>query len=210
MLEFIHAAEALTLDSNPAEKPIRKQVNRNSPSFNIRHLAFAHLKIDLFQIPGVSHSTALCLLCNMGNDIKRSASAKRFASWLRLAPNNKLSGRRIISSKTPKGKNAIALALRQAANSIGNQKEHPLTPFFKRIAYRKGRNAAITATARKLEVIIWNMVTKTQPYRQPNFELLLEKRKYAQVKNIKSRLFRLNLTDDEMMELFQKTSFPST
>jgi transposase len=210
MLEFIPDAEALTLDSNPGEKAIRKQVNRNSPSFNIRHLAFVHLKIDLFQIPGVSHSTALCILCNMGNDIKRFASAKRFASWLRLVPNNKLSGGRIISSKTPKGKNAIALALRQAANSIGNQKDHPLTPFFKRIAYRKGRNAAITATARKLAVIIWNMVTKTQPYRQPNFELLLEKRKYAQVRNIKSRLFRLNLTDDEMMELFQKTSFPST
>jgi hypothetical protein len=56
---------------------------------------------------------------------KRFASAKRFASWLRLVPNNKLSGGRIISSKTPKGKNAIALALRQAANSIGNQKEPP-------------------------------------------------------------------------------------
>jgi hypothetical protein len=54
------------------------------------------------------------------------------------------------------------------------------------------------------------MMPKTQPYSQPNFELLLEKRKYAQVENIKSRLLRLNLTDEEMMELFQKTSFPST
>ena len=92
MLEFIPNAESLALDTNPTEKPIRKQVNRNSPSFNIRHLAFAHLKIDLFQIPGVGHSTTLCLLCNMENDIKRFASAKRFASWLRLVPNNKLSG----------------------------------------------------------------------------------------------------------------------
>src|SRR3979490_1532446 len=69
---------------------------------------------DLFQIPGVSHSTVLCLLCNMGNDIKRFSSAKRFASWLRLVPNNKMSGGRLISSKTPKGKNAIALSLRPA------------------------------------------------------------------------------------------------
>jgi len=210
MLDFFPHGKVLDLKREASEKPIRKQVNRNSPSFNVRQLAFAHLKTDLFQIPGVSHSTVLCMLYNMGNDIKRFASAKKFASWLRLVPNNKLSGGRIISSRTPKGKNAIALALRQAANSIGNQKEHPLTPFFKRIAYRKGRNAAITATARKLAIIIWNMVTKTQPYRQPNFESLLEKRKYAQVKNIKSRLFRLNLTDEEMRELFQKTSFPST
>ncbi|WP_431216969.1 transposase [Puia sp. P3] len=144
------------------------------------------------------------------NDIKRFASAKRFASWLRLVPNNKQSGGRIISSKTPKGKNAIALSLRQAANSIGNQKEHPLTPFFKRIAYRKGRNAAITATARRLALILWNMITKSQDYLQPNSQLLYDRRKLAQVNNIKSRLFRLNLSEDEMMEIFQKTSFPST
>ena len=156
--------EVLRLQNMAPEKAIRKQVNRNSPSFNVRQLAYAHLKIDLFQIPGVSHSTVLCLLCNMGVDIKRFPSAKKFASWLRLVPNNKLSGGRIISSKTPRGKNTIALALRQAANSIGNQKEHPLTPFFKRIAYRKGRNAAITATARKLAIIVWNMITKTQLY----------------------------------------------
>jgi len=135
---FLPEPELLTLDNNASEKPIRKQANRNSPSFNVRQLAFAHLKIDLFQIPGVSHSTVLCLLCNMGNDIKRFPSAKRFASWLRLVPNNKLSGGRIISSKTPRGKNAIALALRQAANSIGNQKEHPPHRFLQTDRLPKG------------------------------------------------------------------------
>lgn len=170
LASYYPKTEPLQLESKTPEKPVRKQVNRNSPSFNVRQLAFAHLKTDLFQIPGVSHSTVLGLLCNMGNEIKRFATARRFASWLRLVPNNKLSGGRIISSKTPRGKNAIALALRQAANSIGNQKEHPLTPFFKRIAYRKGRNAAITD---------------------------------------KLRLFKLNLTETEMLALFKKTSFPS-
>ena len=210
LLNYVPGVDLAELEKRSSEKLSHKQINRNSPSFNVRQLAFAHLKTDLFQIPGVSHSTVLCLLCNMGNDIKRFASAKRFASWLRLVPNNKLSGGRIISSKTPKGKHAIAIALRQAANSIGNQKEHPLTPFFKRIAYRKGRNAAVTATARKLAVIIWNMVTKMQSYLQPSTEALMEKRKNAQVKNIKLRLFRLNLTDVELASLFEKTSFPST
>lgn len=210
LLDLVPEAALSALENISPDKLNHKQVNRNSPSFNVRQLAFAHLKTDLFQIPGVSHSTVLCLLCNMGNDIKRFSSAKRFASWLRLVPNNKLRGGRLISSRTPKGKNAIALALRQAANSIGNQKEHPLTPFFKRIAYRKGRHAAVTATARKLAVIIWNMITKTQSFFKPSTELLIERRKQAQVKNIKLRLFRLNLTDIEMAELFQKTSYPST
>ena len=121
-----------------------------------------------------------------------------------------MSGGRLISSRTPKGKNPLALALRQAANSIGNQNNHPLTPFFKRIAYKKGRNAAITATARKLAVIIWNMIIKSQNYIQHDVQTLTEKRKNAQISNIKKRLFRLNLTETEMTAIFQKTSLSIT
>ena len=208
--QYIPHPEPLVLKNEPPLKTIHKKLNKNSPAFNVRQLAFAHLKTDLFQIPGVSHSTILCFLCNMGNDIRRFASAKQFASWLRLVPNNKLSGGRIISSRTPKGKNRLSIALRQAANSIGNQVAHPLAPFFKRIAYRKGRNAAITATARKLAIIFWNMITKHQPYLQYDALTLSEQRKNAQVKNIKKRLFRLNLTEAEMISLFKKVSFPIT
>jgi hypothetical protein len=43
---------------------------------------------------------------------------------VRLVPNNKISGGRIISHCTPSGKSYIAIALRQAANSIGNQANH--------------------------------------------------------------------------------------
>jgi len=210
LLRYRPQDEELILKNETPEKPKYKQANRNSPSFNVRQLAFAHLKTDLFQIPGVSHSTILCILCNMGNDIRRFPSAKQFASWLRLVPNNKMSGGRLISSRTPKGKNPLAIALRQAANSIGNQNNHPLIPFFKRVAYKKGRNAAITATARKLAVIIWNMIIKSQDYIQHDTQSLTEKRKNAQISNIKKRLFRLNLTETEMNAIFKKTSLSIT
>ncbi len=39
-----------------------------------------------------------------------------------------------------------------------------MVQFFKRIAYKKGRAAAITATARKIAVMIWNMIIKKQAY----------------------------------------------
>lgn len=160
-----------------ATKKSGKQQKKRSPTFNVQHIAFAYFKTDLYEIPGVSHTTILCLLTNMGTDLTKFAYAIQFASWLRLIPNNKISGGRIISNRTPSGKSQIALSLRQAANSIGNQKNHLFTPFFKRIAYRKGRLAAITATARKLAIIIWNMIIKREPYR--HFE-------YNQV-NIKNR-----------------------
>ena len=45
--------------------------------------------------------------------------------------------------------------VRNAANAIGNLKEStPFRDFFHRINFRKGRVSAISATARKLGIII--------------------------------------------------------
>lgn len=115
----------------------------------------------------------------------------------------------IISNKTPSGKNLISAELRLAANSIGNQKDHELTPFFRRVAFRKGRIAAITATARKLAVIIWNLITKVQPYKK-NPPLNSEKHKYSQLKNIEKRIGLLQLMQDELKKLFLRTSLLTT
>jgi transposase len=117
------------------------------------------------------------MVTSLGHDIHKFPTAKSFACWLGLVPNNKISGGKVIGNRTPSGKNHIAKALRQAANSIGNQKEHELTPFFKRIAFKKGRLAAIIATARKLAVIIWNMIIKAEPYQKNRVELSSEKQK---------------------------------
>ncbi len=204
------------VNDQPAEQPVlslqgqKKRLVKRSPTFNIQQVAFAYFRTDLYEIPGVSHTTILCLLTNMGNDLPKFASAKQFAAWLRLVPNNKISGGRIISKKTPSGKNQIAHSLRQAANTIGNQKAHPLTPFFKRIAYRKGRIAAITATARKLAIIIWNMIAKHEPYRLFDYEKVNQKNKNQQLKTIQHRLSKLSLTTDELKTLFQRTSLLAT
>lgn len=196
-----------TLDPQE-EKMLKENSKKNrkhAPALNVSRLAYQYFHTDLFAISGISHTTVLCLMTNMGHDLHKFSSAKSFASWLRLVPNNKISGGHIISNKTPSGKNVIATALRQAANSIGNQKDHELTPFFKRIAFRKGRIAAITATARKLAVIIWNMITKVQPYKK-NLTPNSDKNKSTQLKNIERRIGLLQLTQDELKKLFSRTS----
>ena len=74
----------------------------------------------------------------------------------------------MLSSKVPKGSDRLKIALRNVANAIGNLKDPtPLSDFFKRINFRKGRVSTISATARKLAVIIWNMVVKHVPYHNP-------------------------------------------
>ena len=131
---------------------------------DIQRLSKKLLNVDLFAIESISSSTVMSFLSEIGNDIYKFRTAKHFVSWLRLAPNNRVSGGKTISSKTPRGKNKFALALRNAANTIERKKDGLLVSFFRRIAYKKGRAAAITATARKLAVIIWNMIIKKTSY----------------------------------------------
>ncbi|MBC8988452.1 IS110 family transposase [Pedobacter sp. N36a] len=102
-------------------KANKKRRDKHAPSFNLSHLAFNYFHTDLFAINGISYNTVLCLLTNMGHDLYKFPTAKSFACWLGLVPNNKISGGRIISNRTASGKNYIAKALRHAANSIGNQ-----------------------------------------------------------------------------------------
>ena len=144
---------------------IKKQhKGKNQPKMDIQRLSKKLLNVDLFAIESISSSTVMSFLSEIGNDIYKFRTAKHFVSWLRLAPNNRVSGGKTISSKTPRGKNKFALALRNAANTIERKKDGLLVSFFRRIAYKKGRAAAITATARKLAVIIWNMIIKKTSY----------------------------------------------
>ena len=78
---------------------------------------------DFLVIEGMSYSTVLALMSEVGFDgIKKFKTAKHFASRLRLAPNNKVSGGKVLSSKIPKGSNRLKIARRNAANAIGNLK----------------------------------------------------------------------------------------
>ena len=181
------------------DKKAHKRINKNTPDININLLSYQYFEgIDLLAIEGVSHSTVLTLMSEVGHGIHKFESAKQFTSWLRLAPNNKISGGRILSNNTPKGSNRLKIALRQAANVVGNLKDTALSNFFKRIAFRKGRTSAISATARKLAVIIWNMLVKRVPYKpDTNYEFLDQKRK-RKVMEMKKLIHKFDITPDDL------------
>lgn len=183
------------------EDKVHKRVNKNAPkNMDINQLAYKYFGgIDLMAIEGVSHSTVLTLMSEIGPEgIKKFATVKQFTSWLRLTPNNKISGGKILSSRIPKGSNRLKIALRQAANSIGNLKNTHLSDFFKRIQFRRGRAAAVSATARKLAVIIWNMVVHQQQYTPPSeYEFLDQKRK-RKVREMRKQILTFGLTEAEL------------
>ena len=161
---------------NQAPNLAKKQMKgKNQIRVPIQKMAYKLFGVDLMSIPGVSVNTLFTFISEVGMDIHKFETAKAFASWLRLSPNNKITGGKVVSSRTPKGKNPLSQALRDAANVIGNQKEGPLVNFFKRIGLRKGRCAAITATARKLAVIIFKMVREKTSYNPTVPEYIQEK-----------------------------------
>jgi len=148
-----------------ANKPIKKKVNKNDPKFELEKFALKMTGgIDLTAIPAIGRNVLLVLMSEVGFDLSKFKTAKNFTAWLSLSPNNKISGGKILSSKTLKRKNRLSEALQHSANVIGNMKNNPLSEFFHRIAYRKGRMHAITATARKLAVIIYIMLTRNEQY----------------------------------------------
>lgn len=180
-----------------------KRINKNTPkNIDLNLKSYQMFEgTDLLAIEGMSYSTVLALMSEVGIEgIRKFPTAKHFSSWLRLAPNNKVSGGKLLSSKVPKGSNRLKIALRNAANAIGNLKDStPLRDFFQRINFRKGRVSAISATARKLAVIIWNMVVKGVPYINPEGYLYLDqKRKLGLVKRIKKQIDKFGLTNEDI------------
>lgn len=181
------------------EVKTKKKANKNSPKFDVRTLGYyLHNGVDLMEIEGVSHSTLLCFMAEVGNNIKKFPTSNQFVSWLRLNPNRKISGGKVLSSHTQKGSNMLSSALKRAANVIGNLNEGALALFFKRIAYRKGRMAAIVATARKLAVIIWNMMVKKTSYEPPNTENYEKQIRLKQIKSLEKKIRKLEVKPHEI------------
>lgn len=83
-----------------------KRVNKNAiKGIDLNQASYQYFGgVDLMTIEGVSHSTILSIISEVGPEgFKEFPTAKQFTSWLRLAPNNKISGGKLLSSKTPKG-----------------------------------------------------------------------------------------------------------
>jgi len=94
-----------------------KRINKNTPKdidLNLRSYQMFE-GTDLLAIEGMSYSTVLALMSEVGIEgIRKFPTAKHFASWLRLAPNNKVSGGKLLSSRVPKGSNRLKIAMLSA------------------------------------------------------------------------------------------------
>ena len=114
--------------------------------------------VDLTQIDAIGPHSALQLIAEIGTDMTRWPSEHHFTAWLALAPNNKISGGRRLSSRTQPSANRAAVILRRCAMSVMHT-QTALGAFYRRLASRTGKAKALTATARKLALLIYRVLS---------------------------------------------------
>ncbi len=141
----------------------RKKSNRNNPKFDVRTRLYQMCGVDLTRIDGIDVCTAMTVLSEVGVDMSKFPTAKHFAAWLGLCPGTKISGGKVLGSKTQKCANKTAQALRQAASCLKNS-QSALGAYYRRMCAKMDKPKAITAAAHKLARLIYSMITKGEEY----------------------------------------------
>ena len=150
-------------DGEPPAPNGKKRNQKNAPRFDVQGQLYRMTGVDLTRIDGVDGFTALKVVSEIGTDMTKWPTAKHFASWLGLSPDNRITGGRVMSSKTKASGNRAAAALRLAANAL-HRSDSALGAFLRRKKAHLGAPKAITATAHKLARIIYSMLRYGQAY----------------------------------------------
>ena len=120
--------------------------------------------LRLMTVPGVNVQTAATFMAAIG-DIRRFPSPRKLVSYLGLDPRVRQSG------STPARHGRISKAgASEPRHMLGEVAwkvmltPGPLHAFFERVRARRGPQVAATATARKLTVLLWHLLTREEDY----------------------------------------------
>lgn len=178
--------ESLTGNSEEEGPKLGGGEKRQRMSFNVRGYAYKLTGVDLFRVQGMNSQTVLQIISEVGVDLGGFASEKQFASWLSVSPNRRVSGGKVLSSRTKASSNRAAMAFRQAAVSVARSQSE-LGAYYRRMQARKGPAAAITATAHKLARMYYSMVKKGQEYEEGRAREYEEKQRERVVSSLRKR-----------------------
>jgi transposase len=176
----------------PLKSKARPKRRANSPGFDVRTALYYVVGLDLTEIEGISELTALTIISEIGPGVSQFATVKKFCSWLGLCPNWKKTGGRVKSSRTRRGVNRAAQALRLAAGSL-HHSQGALGGFLRRMKGRLGVQAALTATAHKLARIVYLALKHGMTYVRQSQEDYEAQMKEKQIKALRRKARQLGL-----------------
>ena len=174
-------------------KPRGRGRKANEPHFEARTPLYRMAGVDLTSIEGIEESTALVILSEIGTDMSRWASVKKFCSWLGLSPQHQVSGGKVLSRRVRPGSSRATVALRLAARSL-HHSQSALGAFFRRIKARRGTPKAIVATAHKLARLIYSLLKYGSAYVSQGMEAYEAQYRQRQLKAMSRQAKALGFT----------------
>lgn len=172
--------------------PRKRKSSPNEPDFDLQTYLYQMTGVDLTAIDGLNVLTVQTIMAEIGLDMSQWPTAKHFASWLGLAPNNKITGGKVYQRHTKKTTNRAATALRMAAQAV-SRSNSALGAFYRRKRAQLGAPKAITATAHKIASIIYAMLKNKQPYHDPGADYFEEQHRQRAIASLKRKAKNLGL-----------------
>jgi len=147
----------------PSSKPVRrsKTQRKNKPGFDLAADLQRTMGVDLTRIDGIDVITVQMIFSEIGPDFTAFPDEDQFASWLTLAPQNDITGGKVVRRVPAAGRNRAANALRMAAQSLSRSNSY-LGARYRRLRARLEGPVAVKAMARYLACLVYRMVTKGQ------------------------------------------------
>jgi len=171
-----------------------KKNNASHPmNFDSRSFLFKVTGVDLTRVNGIDAPTAIGIISEIGLDMTRFPTVKNFASWLGLCPGSKITGGKLISSKTKSSANRAAYYFRMAAYSLQRSKS-AFSAFFRRKKAQAGAPKAITATAHKIARTIYFMLKYGTEYKDVGQDYYEQRYRQRVINNLKRRAKQFGLT----------------
>ena len=170
----------------------RKVYSKNRLNFNASPYLKDIAGIDLTEIFGISELSAMEIVSEVGLYMGKWPTDKHFISWLNLSPNNRISGGKPLRNKRKRSKNRAGQAFRMAAYAL-QRSDHYLGSFYRRMKAKGGPLYATKATARKLAVIYYHMISKQTEFKPIPIEEYDKKFMDKRVASLKRQASKLGL-----------------
>jgi transposase len=167
-----------------------KKKRANKPRFDLREGLFRMTGTDLTRIDGIDVMTAMAVISEAGYDMSKWKTENHFVSWLRLCPDNRISGGKVIGKGRLPTNNPVSIALKMAATTLRQSKTY-LGAQFRRLRTRLGAPIAIKAMAAKLARLVYRMLRYGMKYVDQGAAVYELKHRELQVHQLKWKAAQL-------------------
>jgi len=167
-----------------------KKKRANKPQFDLREGLFRMTGTDLTRIDSIDVMTAMTVLSEAGWDMSKWKTEDHFVSWLRLCPDNRISGNKVIGKGRLPTNNPITIAFKMAASTLRLSKTY-LGAQFRRFRTRLGAPIAIKAMAAKLARLVYRMLRYGMKYVDQGAAFYELQHRQLQVKQLKWKAAKL-------------------